>query len=174
MMLSKPVRGFLLLAAAGLSGPALAQQAVPEVLRAFSQSLTDLPSAPLGETGRTYVPAYSSVMAGGGRTRVNFAVTLSIHNTSEHDPLVVTRIDYYETSGRLTQAYLKAPVAIRPYGTVQVVVAQEDTTGGLGANFVVDWQARTAATEPAIEAVMIANVGGQSFSFLSNGRRVGR
>ena len=168
------VQCFVLLAALVLSGPARAQQDVPEALRSFAPSLTDLPSAPLGEAGRTYVPAYSSVMAGGGRTRVNFAVTLSVHNTSESDPLVVTRIDYYETSGRLTQAYLKAPVAIRPYGTVQVVVAQEDTTGGLGANFVVDWQTRSAATEPAIEAVMIANVGGQSFSFLSNGRRVGR
>jgi hypothetical protein len=150
------------------------EQKSPDVLRSFAESLTSVPANPGSETGRSYVPVYSSVMAGGGKTKVDFAVTLSIHNTSERDPLIISRIDYHDTSGALTQAYLNEPIAVRPFGTIQIVVAQEDMRGGLGANFIVDWQNRNPGTQPAVEAVMIANIGTQSFSFLSTARRVAR
>jgi len=166
-----PLAAIVLLVALG---GVQAEQEPPEFLRAFARSLMAAPANPGSEAGRSHVPVYSSVMAGGGKTKVDFAVTLSIHNTSGRDPLVVSRINYHETSGALIQSYLMEPIALRPYGTIQIVVAQDDMRGGLGANFVVDWQNRNPGAEPAIEAVMIANIGTQSFSFLSPARRVSR
>lgn len=160
----------LMLAAA----PAPAQPLAEDPLASFADAMAPLPSTPPVESGRTYVPVYSSVMAGGGRTRIDFAVTLSIHNTSAREPLVLSRIDYFDTAGRVIQRYLAKPVAVRPYGSVQIVVAQSDIRGGLGANFVIDWEAPARIDEPAIEAVMVSSYGAQGYSFLSTGRRVGR
>lgn len=171
-------RFLALLAAIGLAGaliaPAGAQTLTEDPLAPFAEAFAPMPAAPLTEKGRTYLPVYSSVMAGGGRTRIDFAVTLSIHNTSAALPLVLSRIDYFDTAGRVIQRYLDKPVAVRPYGSVQIVVAQSDTRGGLAANFVIDWESTARIDEPAIEAVMVSSYGAQGYSFLSQGRRVSR
>lgn len=120
----------------------------------------------------TYVPTHSSLVAGDGRTRIDFAVTLSVHNASETRPLVLRRIDYFDGSGRLVQRYLTAPVAVRPFGTVEIFVAKNDVRAGTGANFVVGWGADGPIAEPVIEAVMIGDFANQSYSLVSPGRRI--
>ncbi|MDK9696637.1 MAG: DUF3124 domain-containing protein [Siculibacillus sp.] len=122
--------------------------------------------------GETYVPTHSSIVAGDGRTRIDFAVTLSVHNASETRPLRLTRIDYFDGAGRLVQKYLAAPVLVRPFGTVEIFVAKNDTRAGTGANFIVGWNADAAIAEPVIEAVMIGDFANQSYSFVSLGRRI--
>ncbi len=122
--------------------------------------------------GEIYVPTHSSIFAGDGRTRIDFAVTLSIHNASEKHPLVLRRIDYFDGSGRLVENHLTTPVAVRPFGTVEIFVAKNDVRGGTGANFVVGWSADGAIAEPVIEAVMIGDFANQSYSFVSQGRRI--
>ena len=162
------------LAASGARAEDAPQTPVPRSIAPFAEALQPLPGSLSGIQGRTYVPVYSSVMALGGTTRIDFSITLSIHNGSATRPIVIERIDYYDTAGRLVEAHLVDPIAIRPYGTVQVTVAQPDTRGGLGANFVVDWTSPTASIEPIVEAVMIASHGTQGYSFLATGRKVER
>lgn len=101
-------------------------------------------------------------------------MTLSIHNTSEKSLLIIERIDYFNTAGRVIEKYLPRPIALKPYGTIQIVIAQHDIRGGLGANFIVDWSSPDNIDEPVIEAVMISTHGTQGYSFVSVGRRVGR
>jgi hypothetical protein len=153
-------------------GQVCAQGETPRTLAPYAAALMPLPAQPLAEKGRTYVPVYSSVMAMSGRTRIDFSVTLSVHNTSAKEPLILRRLDYFNTAGVLIEAYLERPVAIRPFGTVQINVPQDDVRGGLGGNFVVDWEASGAANEPIIEAVMLSSIGTQGYSVLSVGRRV--
>jgi hypothetical protein len=117
-----------------------------------------------------YVPAYSNVQAASGLTRIDLATTLSIHNTSREQPLVVQRIAYFDTGGKLVQEYLREPVSLPPLGTTQAFVAAEDRRGGAGANFVVDWRAEPGASEPVIEAVMIGSIGTTSYSFVTRGQ----
>lgn len=148
--------------------------ATAAVIATFGDALQPGPASLSGIHGRTYVPVYSSVMALGGTTRIDFSVTLSIHNGSATRPISIERIDYYDTAGKLVEEHLREPVAIRPYGTIQVVVGQPDTRGGLGANFIVDWTSPTASIEPIIEAVMLSSHGSQGYSFLSVGRKVER
>jgi Protein of unknown function (DUF3124) len=122
-------------------------------------------------TRRTvYVPAYSMIRIMSGRSRVDLATTLSIHNTSRDKPLLLELVDHHNTDGGLIQAYLDEPVAIKPLGTIEIFVAHEDHRAGMGANFVVDWAADGPITEPVIEAVMIGTQGTATYSFVSQGR----
>src|SRR5262245_23368912 len=118
----------------------------------FSASLTAVPAEPLTVTGAFYVPVYSSVSMAQGKLRADFSVTLSVHNTSETRPLVLKRLAYFDTSGKMVESYLKAPIALKPFATVEVFIATTDVRGGTGANFVVDWAAAGEIAEPAVEA----------------------
>ena len=117
-----------------------------------------------------YVGAYSSVRLGGGKGKVDLATTLSIHNTSDERALNVERVDYFDTAGNLVHNYLPKPITIRPFGTVEAFVPAENTRGGTGANFIVEWSASGLITEPLIETVMVGTLGAQGFSFTSRGK----
>ena len=156
----------------GWAGAEEARSASDAPFAAFSESLTTVPQAPLATHGLVYVPAFSSVHMGGGRTRLDLAVTLSIHNTSESDSLVLDRIDYFNTSGNLVQRYVEQPIALRPFGTVEVFIPADDVRGGTGANFLVSWAAVQHISEPAVQAVMVGNVGTAGYSFTSSGKPI--
>jgi hypothetical protein len=117
-----------------------------------------------------FVAAYSTIRLGSGKGKVELATTLSIHNTSEVRPLNLLRVDYFDTAGNLLHRYLPSPIAIRPFGSVETFVPAEDTRGGTGANFVVEWTANGPINEPLIEAVMVGTLGAQGFSFTSRGK----
>lgn len=155
------------------ASPALAQRGQPsDPFAAFAGSLIAVPASPLTNRGDIYVPVFSSVRIGTGRTRVDLAVTLSIHNASASDPLVLDRVDYFDTSGTLVQHYATRPVALRPFGTVEVFIPAEDIRGGTGANFVIGWGATGPIAAPVVIAVMIGNIGTSGFSFTSAGHPV--
>ena len=125
----------------------------------FANSLTAVPPENLGVSGAFYVPVYSSVSMSQGKLRADFSVTLSVHNASETRPLVLKRIAYFDTSGKMVESYLKAPIALKPFSTIEVFIPTTDVRGGTGANFVVDWAATGEIAEPAVEALMVGGVG---------------
>ena len=49
-------------------------------------------------------------------------------------------------------------------------VGRGDDRGGIGANFVVTWEAETEVYEPVVEATMVGTAGALGVSFLSQGR----
>ena len=138
----------------------------------FAASLTAMPTENLAVTGAFYVPVYSSVAMSQGRLRADFSVTLSVHNASETRPLVLKRIAYFDTTGKMVESYLKAPVALKPFATVEVSIAANDVRGGTGANFIVDWAAASDIAEPVVEALMVGSVGPGHYAFISQGRPV--
>ena len=153
-----------------LVSPAQAQTAADRPT-SFTGSLVELPSLEkLAIRHTVYVAAYSTIRLGGGKGKVDLATTLNIHNTSEERPLILLRVDYFGTTGNLLHRYLPSPIAIRPFGSVETFVPAEDTRGGTGANFVVEWAANEQITEPLIEAVMVGTLGAQGFSFTSRGK----
>src|SRR5262249_8148356 len=129
-------------------------------------------SGPLAVSGAFYVPVYSSVAMSQGKLRADFSVTLSVHNASEASPLVLRRIAYFDTSGKMVESYLKSPVALKPFATIEVFVATADTRGGTGANFVVDWASSGEVAEPVVEALMVGSVGAGHYAFISQGRPI--
>jgi hypothetical protein len=122
--------------------------------------------------GSFYVPVYSSVSMSQGKLRADFSVTLSVHNASDTRPLVLKRIVYFDTAGKQVESYLTAPVALKPFSTVEVSIAAADVRGGTGANFVVDWAATGEIAEPVVEALMVGDVGAAHYAFISQGRPI--
>jgi hypothetical protein len=141
----------------------------------FKDSIIDLPDAgDLTIRGTIYVPTYSRVYgaAGSDRKQLQFSTTLRIDNTSATKPLVIERIEYYETTGKLVQSYLTEPLALRPFGTIEIVIPAEDERGGAAANFIVAWAGNGPIAEPMVEAVMIGSQDNTSYSFISTGRTI--
>jgi hypothetical protein len=138
----------------------------------FSGSLTTVPSETLDVVGAFYVPVYSSVAMSHGKLRADFSVTLSVHNSSEARPLVLRRIAYFDTGGKMVERYLKAPVALKPFATVEVFIPAKDVRAGTGGNFVVDWAAAGEIAEPVVEALMFGDLGSAHYGFVSQGRPI--
>ena len=131
-----------------------------------------MPSETLAVSGSFYVPVYSSVTMSQGKLRADFSVTLSVHNASETRPLVLKRIAYFDTAGKMVESYLKAPVALKPFSTVEVFIPTSDVRGGTGANFAVDWAAAGEIAEPAVEALMVGGIGAGHYAFTTQGRPI--
>ena len=138
----------------------------------FAGSLTAMPAENLAVSGAFYVPVYSSVSMSAGRLRGDFSVTLSIHNASETKPLVLKRVAYFDTTGKMVESYLKIPIALKPFSTIEVFIATTDVRGGTGANFVIDWAATSEIAEPAVEALMVGSIGAGHYAFISQGRPI--
>src|SRR5262245_36546657 len=76
----------------------------------FQQSLTAVPDPKsLTVRGNVYVPTYSTIRGLTDRP-AGLSTLLRIDNTSSSKPLVVERIDYYDTGGKLVQRYLETPI----------------------------------------------------------------
>lgn len=155
---------FLLSSACGESdGPRTASEAsaVPDTAAAPA------PSVDVDQT--VYVPVYSHIFSRSERRRFNLTTTLSVRNADTSGSIVVEFADYYDSDGQLVHRYLESPRTLRPLGSLSVVVEEDDTRGGAGANFLVGWHASQPVNEPIIEAVMISTASANGISFLSRG-----
>lgn len=119
-----------------------------------------------------YVPIYSSIYHRHDKGMFHLTAVLSVRNTSETTRVIVSRVDYYDTNGKLLRRFIDTPHALGPYATVDFVIPEQDLAGGTGANFVVRWDAERAVSTPLIEAVMLGSLGTQGYSFTSRGQVV--
>ncbi len=123
----------------------------------------------MGET--VYVPVYSHIYHYNNQGHViNLSATLSIRNTDLKNPIIITAVRYYDTNGKLVRKYLKNPAELAPLASTDYFVETDDVSGGLGANFIVEWVSETTVSEPVVEAVMISTASTQGISLVSNGR----
>lgn len=120
------------------------------------------------KTKKVYVPVYSDIYQRTRNDRTLLTSTLSIHNTSETDTLYISRIDYYNTKGKLVRKYIESPIFLNTFETLEYVVDEEDTSGGSGANFVIEWYGNEKLN-PLFQAVMVGGLGNKSFSFTTDG-----
>lgn len=84
---------------------------------------------------------------------------------SDENHIVARHIRYCDTKGKEANSYLKKPVTRGPLGTSEVFVERDDSTGGSGSNFLVDWVSANPVPIPIIEAVMIDATGKRSILF---------
>lgn len=126
-------------------------------LAAVSAKAQDTPALSAGQS--LYLPVYSHLYHGEVNTKTGkpsetlVSTHVSIRNT---DPKLAIRINsarYYNTDGRLLREYLSAPKTIPPFGTHELFVPRSDSSGGSGANFVIDWTAERPANPPIVEAL---------------------
>jgi hypothetical protein len=114
------------------------------------------------------VPIYSHVYYDKGRPYL-LEATLSIRNTDIQRPVYIRSVRYYDTKGELVKRYVDRLIQLGPLETIEFLVEAHDTTGGSGANFIVEWLATDRIDEPLIEAVMVGSSGTQGISFSRSG-----
>lgn len=124
-------------------------------------------------TRLVYVPVYSHVHYG-ARRRIELAANLTVRNTDPERPILLTYVGYYDSSGALVRDYVTESTKIGPMASVVFLVEERDRTGGVGANFLVEWTAEEEVSDPVIESVMLGTGGAQGISFISEGRPVER
>jgi hypothetical protein len=119
-----------------------------------------------------FVPAYSEIFYGDASRTLPLTTTLAIHNTDPDDAIIIKSVRYFDTDGNLVQEYIEQPAQLKPMATIGFVIESKNTTGGWGANFLVEWGAEKPVYEPVIEAVMVSQQGVEGVSFISPGRVV--
>ncbi len=121
-----------------------------------------------------YVPAYSHIYHIRQGKDFQLTVTLSIRNPFPWRSITINRVDYFDSTGNFVRSYLSEPRSLGPLETLEYVVAQDDDSGGSGANFLVGWNGEEGESGPIAEAVMIGTDSGQGLSFMAVGRPVRR
>jgi hypothetical protein len=136
----------------------------PPNLGDYASGDVDVASLPVAEAD--YVPVYSHIYHDGGRP-YSLESTLSIRNVDPNSPVYLSKVDYYDTDGKLSQRKLDRLIVLQPLQTIEFLVERSDTTGGSGANFLVEWRAKSKQVRrPLIEAVMVGRSGTAAISFV--------
>lgn len=121
-----------------------------------------------------YIPIYSDIYSKTISNKYNLTATLSIRNTSLFDSIYIEVIDYYNTKGDLVRSYLKKAISLKPLETIEYVIEEEDTEGGTGANFIVNWGSNAPGVKPIFQGVMVSVLGQKSFAFTTHGTSISR
>lgn len=117
-----------------------------------------------------YVPVYSSIYYRDSSKVYNLTVTLGIRNIDTANDIYIKEINYNNSRGVNVKNFLSRPVKLSPLETFDLVIAEDDITGGVGANFIVKWIAKAPVQSPIVEAVMISIRQGVGLSFIETGR----
>ncbi|XVJ67378.1 MAG: DUF3124 domain-containing protein [Lacibacter sp.] len=124
------------------------------------------------QKGSTYLSVYSHIYALSEKRTANLTATISMRNTSQTDTLFITKAEYFDTHGKSLKNYIDNSIFLAPMETAEIIIEQNDTSGGSGANFIFDWKIKPGAPEPLFEAIMISTSGQQGLSFTTQGKRI--
>lgn len=138
-----------------------------------AQSVDQLPTD-LSYFDTVYVSIYSDIYSETKETRFNLTATLSLRNTSLFDTIYISDVEYYNSAGTPIREYLDRPIMLKPMESMEYVIEEKDTTGGTGANFIVQWAAYNDRTKPLFEGIMISTNGQQGISFATQGVSISR
>lgn len=138
---------------------------VPPVLE---NMLVDSNSIHITSAQTVYVPIYSHVYSSGGSPQL-LEATLSIRNSDPEKSITLLSAKYYDSHGKELQNYLKGQLTLGPLQSTEILIEKQDTRGGSGANFIIEWRSDKPVYEPVIEAIMIGNEK-NGISFKSYGR----
>jgi hypothetical protein len=104
----------------------------------------------------------------GGKT-LPLETTLTIRNIDPKREVRLSRVDYYDTQGKLLRKYVVEDQTLQPLQSVNFIVEESDAAGGAGANFIVEWAALAGVNPPLGEAMMVGVDPDYSFSFVRSG-----
>ena len=129
------------------------------LLAPFSIAAQTQESPPLSYGQSLYLPVYSHLYHGdvnpktGKPNETLVSTHINIRNTDPRMAMKVISARYYNTDDKLLKEFLPAPQTIPPYGTHELYVARSDSSGGSGANFVIEWSAERPINPPLVEAL---------------------
>ena len=116
------------------------------------------------------MPVYSVIYYQAGNKRFPITATVSIRNTSPTDSAFVLKAVYYDSYGKVLHSYLDSKLLLSPLESVELVVEEDESEGGAGANFIIGWAATKYSDQILVQSVMISTYGQQGVSFLSDAK----
>ena len=116
-----------------------------------------------GET--VYVSVYSNLFIGNVKEKFELSSLLSIRNIDPKYEITILKADYYDTNGRKIKSEIHSPVELKPLASKFYFIEPQDVSGGEGANFIVQWEAKQGVNQPIIEAVMLNVYNRQGVAF---------
>ena len=153
----------LALAAQAQSTPAPSLPPVPTATSAYPgsgmSSYTTAGGVPLYAGQSLYLPIYSHLYHGDVNTKTGkpsetlVSAHISIRNTDSRMSLRIDSARYYNTEGMLLREFMPKPQTIPPLGTYELYVPRSDSSGGSGANFIIEWSAERPINPPLVEAL---------------------
>jgi hypothetical protein len=155
--------------------PSFPRRALSGLLLAVA-ACTAFAQEPLSAGQSLYLAIYSHLYHGDVNPRTGkpsetlVSTHVSIRNTDMKTPLKVTSARYYNTEGKLLREYLPAPKTIPPLGTLELYVPRSDSSGGSGANFIIDWSAERPINPPLVEALHADIREARTLLFVTTGR----
>lgn len=135
-------------------------------------------AAPLSAGQSLYLPIYSHLYHGdvhpktGKPSETLVSTHISIRNTDPRASFRITGARYYNTVGKLLREYLPQPQTVPPLGTYELYVPRSDSSGGSGANFIIDWSAEKPINPPLVEALHADIREARTLLFVTTGRPI--
>ncbi len=129
------------------------------LLLGASMLATAQESLPLSAGQSLYLAIYSHLYHGdvhpktGKPSETLVSTHVSIRNTDPGVAMKVSSARYYNTDGKLLREFLVRPQTVPPLGTYELYVPRSDSSGGSGANFIIDWSAEKPINPPIVEAL---------------------
>ncbi|MGI9366227.1 MAG: DUF3124 domain-containing protein [Rhizobiaceae bacterium] len=120
-----------------------------------------------------YVPAYPEVLTEPDVTQ-QMAVTIVVHNIDPNQSLTLQSVQYLDHRGDKNRNLLNQELTLAPLGSWKFVIGMRETTGEIGANFLVKWSGSQPTLAPIVEAIMTGGNGTQGLSFASRGKVISR
>ena len=118
-----------------------------------------------------YVPVYTHISQKEKKaSKQPLSSTLAIHNVDPSKAIDITSVRYYDHAGTKLKDYIDVPRSLGPFASASFVVDITEDRGGVGANFIVEWQAAEKVVSPIVEAIMIGGSGTQGLSFVTRGK----
>lgn len=156
----------------------LARQLLPLVLCCLHALAAAQEIMPLSAGQSIYLPIYSHLYHGdvnprsGKPSETLVSTHVSIRNTDPATGMKVVSARYYNTDGKLLREFLPKPQAIPPLGTYELYVPRSDSSGGSGANFIIDWRADKPVNAPLVEALHADIREARTLLFVTTGRPI--
>ncbi len=133
---------------------------------------------PLSAGQTLYLPVYSHLYHGevnprtGKPSETLVSTHVAVRNTDPRAPIRLTSARYYNTGGKLLREYLPQALTIPPLGTHELFVPRSDSSGGSGANFMIDWAADRPVNPPLVEALHADIREARTLIFITTGQPV--
>ncbi len=124
------------------------------------------------EYGKTYLSIYSQIYSTSEHKTHNLTAMVSMRNTSDQDTIYLLKAEYFDTHGIPVRTYFEHPVYLAPMETTEIIIDEQDISGGTGSNFLIEWKIPENCSEPLFEGIMNSTQGQQGLSFATVGVRI--
>ena len=97
---------------------------------------------------------------------------LVVHNTDLEHPITISKVDYFDSNGKLIKGFVPDRLKIGPMAAKDFFIAKTDYSEGWGAKVLIRWHSESLVNEPIVESVTFGFLGTHSVSFISRGKPI--